>query len=151
MGRMHSGAKGRHGSTPPASKKSPDWVEYKADEVDQIILELANSGLTASEIGMTLRDQYGIPSVKNLTGKNIEKILSKHGLQSDIPRDLLNLIKKSVTLQRHMEKNKKDQTAKRGYQLTVSKIRRLTDYYSKKGKLAKDWRYTPETAALLVK
>ena len=54
-------------------------------------------------------------------------------------------------VQRHMQTNKKDQTAKRGYTLTVSKIRRLTDYYHRTGKLDKAWRYTAETAALLVK
>ncbi len=151
MARMHSGAKGKSGSTPPASKKSPNWVEYKADEVAEIIVSLANSGMTPSEIGMALRDQYGIPSVKNLTGKNIEKILSENKLGSDIPRDMLNLIKKSVEVQSHMKKNHKDTTAKRGYQLTVSKIRRLTIYYTKKGRLPKGWKYTPESAALLVK
>ncbi|MFH1391500.1 MAG: 30S ribosomal protein S15 [Candidatus Diapherotrites archaeon] len=151
MSRMHSGSKGKSGSTPPASKQSASWVEYKPAEIEQIIIELANTGLTASEIGITLRDQYGIPSVHKLSGKKIEQILEKNKLGSDIPRDMLNLIKKSVKLTKHMEKNKKDMTSKRGYQLTVSKIRRLTKYYVKKGKLAKDWRYTPEKAALLVK
>lgn len=151
MARMHSGAKGRHGSKEPPSKQSPSWVEYKPKEVEQLIVELANTGITPSEIGMTLRDQYGVPSVKKLTGKNIEEILSDNNLQSDIPRDLLNLIKRSVKLHKHMSGNKKDQTAKRGYTLTVSKIRRLTDYYIRSGKLDRGWRYTPETAALLVK
>jgi len=151
MARMHSGSRGKSGSTPPASKQNPSWVEYKPEEIEQIIVELANSGLTASEIGMILRDQYGVPSVKKLSGKKIEEILEKHKLGSDIPRDMLNLIRKSVKLQKHMGKNKKDMTSKRGYQLTVSKIRRLTKYYVKKGKLPKGWRYTPEKAALLVK
>lgn len=151
MARMHSGDKGKSGSTPPSSKQNPDWVEYKPAEVIEIIMELANTGLTAAEIGMSLRDQYGIPSVKKLTGKTIEKILTEKGIESDFPRDLLNLISRSVTLQKHIEKNTKDMTAKRGYQLTVSKIRRLTKYYSKKGKIPKGWRYTPEKAALLVK
>lgn len=151
MSRMHSGSKGKSGSTPPASKQSPGWVEYKPEEVEQIIIELTNAGQTPAEIGMTLRDQYGIPSVQKLTGNKIEKILEKHKLSSDMPRDLLNLIKRSVVLAKHIEENKKDETAKRGYILTVSKIRRLTDYYIKKGKIEKSWRYTPEKAALLVK
>ena len=151
MARMHSGSKGKSGSTPPVSKENPNWVEYTSTQVNEIIVELANNGLTPSEIGMTLRDQYGIPSVKKLTSKKIEQILEEKELGSDIPRDMLNLIKKSVQLIKHMEKNKKDMTSKRGYQLTVSKIRRLTKYYINKGKLAKTWRYTPEKAALLVK
>jgi len=151
MARMHSGKKGRSGSSPPASKQSPDWVEYKSEEIEELIIGLANTGLTPSEIGMNLRDQHGVPSVKKLTGLTIEKILAKHNLGSDLPRDLLNLIKNSVALRKHMDSNKKDMTAKRGYQLAVSKIRRLTKYYTKKGKLVKGWKYTPESAALLVK
>src|SRR3989344_3586728 len=151
MGRMHSGARGKSGSKAPVSKKSPNWVDYDEKEAEALVVELANSGLTASEIGMTLRDQYGIPSIKNLTGKKIEQILSKHKLLTDIPRDLLNLIKRSVVLQKHIAEHNKDQSAKRGYILTVSKIRRLTDYYTRRGKLDKNWRYSEEKAALLVK
>ncbi|MCR4368767.1 MAG: 30S ribosomal protein S15 [archaeon] len=151
MARMHSGARGKSGSTPPASKQSPDWVEYKPAEIEQVILDLANTGQTPSIIGMTLRDQYGIPSTKKLTGKTIEKILSEKGVEADFPRDLLNLISRSVTLKRHMDANKKDMTSKRGYILTVSKIRRLTKYYDSKGKIPKGWRYTPQQAELLVK
>ena|SRR3989344_2253211 len=146
MAKAHSGKE-----STAASKHPQTWVEYSQPEVEKLIVELANTGLTASQIGMSLRDQHGIPSVKKLTGLTIEKILAKHKLSSDIPRDLLNLISRSVVLQKHLEGNDKDQSARRGYTLTVSKIRRLTDYYIKKGKLARDWRYTPETAALLVK
>ena len=125
--------------------------DLKKEEVEGLVAGLANQGMTPSEIGMALRDQHGIPSIKKLTGMNLEQILEKKGIKGDMPRDMLNLIKLSVVQYRHMQKNKKDMTAKRGYMLTVSKIRRLTDYYIKKVKLAKGWRYTPETAALLVK
>ena len=132
-------------------KAGMEFVEYKPAEIDQLIVTLANQGQTASEIGMTLRDSYGIPSVKKLTGKRIEALLGEHQLLADVPRDLLNLIRRSVELRKHLETNRKDYTAKRGYQLTVSKIQRLVAYYKRAGKLAEDWRYTPETAALLVK
>ena len=138
-------------ANPHTAGKAPDWVEYKAVEIEQVMVDLANAGMTPAEIGMSLRDQYGIPNLKQATGFTVEKVLAKHKLLSDIPRDLLNLIKRSVVLQKHMAANKKDQSAKRGYTITVSKIRRLTDYYQRSGKLDKAWRYTPETAALLVK
>jgi len=100
---------------------------------------------------MVLRDQYGVPSVTKVAGEKIEEILARHKLLGDTPRDLLNLIEKSVRLQKHLKENKKDFTAKRGYQLSVSKIRRLVNYYHRAGKLSKEWRYTPERAALLIK
>ena len=109
------------------AKQTPSWVEYKPKEVEEIIVNLANAGMTPSEMGMSLRDQYGIPSIKNLTGFRVGQILEKHNLQGDIPREMLNLIRKSVTLHRHLGENKKDGTAKKGYILTVSQNRRLTE------------------------
>ncbi len=151
MAKMHSRSKGKSKSTRPVSKTVPEWVELKPREVIELIISFNNQGLTPAEIGTLLRDQYGVPNVKSLTGKKIEQILQENGVIQDFPRDLLNLIKRSVNLQKHMNENKKDFSAKRGYQLTVSKIRRLANYYQKNGKLSKEWSYTPETAALLVK
>ncbi|MAG21940.1 MAG: 30S ribosomal protein S15 [Candidatus Diapherotrites archaeon] len=151
MARMHSGKKGKSKSTKPPVKKAPSWVELKPKEVIEAVINLANAGHSQSEIGSMLRDQYGVPDIKAVVGKGVEDILKDNKLLGDIPEDLMNLIRKSVTLKKHQEKNKKDFTAKRGYQLTVSKIRRLTKYYRKTGKLPKTWRYSEETAALLVK
>ena len=151
MAKMHSGGRGRSRSKPPMSKESAEWVEFKPHETEELVLSLANQGKTPAEIGLILRDQYGIPKVKNLLKKRIEKVLAEKGMTAEFPRDLLNLIRRSVQLKKHMEANKKDMTAKHGYQLTVSKIRRLTAYYAKQEKLPKNWRYTPEQAELLVK
>ena len=151
LARMHSGSKGKSGSTRPASKQSPSWVDYKPEQVEEIIVSLVNQGHNSSEIGAILRDQYGVPSVKWLCGKTIGAILEKHKLSPDLPYDLLNLIKKSVTQKRHMAENNSDKTANHGYELTVSKIRRLVKYYRKSGSIPSDWRYTPEIAELLVK
>lgn len=128
-----------------------EWVEYKPKEIEEVIVNLANSGNTGSEIGLVLRDQYGIPDMKKFSGETIQKVLAKHSLLPEVPEDMLSLLKKSVRLERHMAQNRHDMTAKRGYQLTVSKIRRLQEYYHKTKKLPKDWYYSPERAALLIK
>ena len=148
---MHSRKKGQSGSSPQAVKTIQDWVEYNTKQITEIIINLANAGHTAGEIGTILRDQYGIPDVKKLTGKKISQILGENKLLPEIPQDLLNLIKTATKIEKHMEQNKKDFTAKRGLQLTVSKIRRLQKYYLKKDKLPKGWRYSSEVGALLVK
>ena len=129
----------------------PAWVELHPAEAVEAITNLANAGHNSSEIGMLLRDQYGVPNIKALCGKSIEEILAEHKLLPEIPSDLMNLIKRSVTLNRHLAKNRKDFTAKRGLQLSVAKIRNLVTYYKRKGKLPMDWHYSEETAALLVK
>ena len=151
MSRMHSSAKGRSGSKKPVEKTKKDWVEYNPKEIEELIEKLAKTGYSESLIGLMLRDQYGIPSIKLAVGKSISKILKEKKIATDLPRELLNLIKRSVMLEKHLAENKKDRCAKRGLQLTISKIRRLVKYYKKKKILPVDWYYSSGKAALLVK
>lgn len=149
MARMHSRDKGKSGSTKPLNRKYT-WVRYKSKEIEQLIIKLAKIGNTASKIGIILRDSYGIPDVKILTKKTITKILHDNKLAPELPEEFMDLIKKEIKIIKHMEKNKKDYVSKRGLQLTESKIRRLTKYYKRTGKISKDWTYNREKAKLLV-
>jgi small subunit ribosomal protein S15 len=150
MARMHARRKGKSGSTHPVDrKKHPDWSSLNPREVESRVIELGKQGITASEIGMVLRDQYAVPDVKLATGKKISEILKGNNIKSDIPDDLRNLISTALSLRRHLEDNKKDLHNKRSLQLTESKIRRLTSYYISNGVLPEDWKYSPEQAKLL--
>lgn len=149
MARMYSRKKGRSGSKRPAELKH-DWLLYNKEEVEELIIKLAKQGKTSSEIGLILRDDYGVPLVKEF-GLTITQVLEKNKLNPEIPEDLFNLIKKAVNVREHLEANKRDSISKRGLEITESKIRRLVKYYVKKGKLPKDWKYSPQKARLLVK
>ncbi|MBT3835918.1 30S ribosomal protein S15 [Candidatus Woesearchaeota archaeon] len=138
MARMHSRKKGVSGSTIPV-KKVPTWAPFKGKEVEKLILKYSKAGKTSSEIGIILRDSYGIHSVKALTEKKITQILEENGMKKNLPEDLLNLIERLVAIQAHREKNNHDMTAKRGDLLTTSKIRRLVKYYKKAGKIEAKW------------
>ena len=142
MARMYSRKKGKSGSTKPI-KKVPSWMRYKEKEIEKLIIKMASAGTSASDIGMILRDNYGIPNIKAATGKKITKILADNKLAKEIPEDLMYLIKKFIEVKKHWEKNKQDKTAKRGLQLTDSKIRRLAKYYKKSRKLPADWKFDP--------
>ena len=131
--------------------EKPDWLEYSPKEIGEMAKNLANTGKGKSQIGLILRDQYGIASAKKATGKKIHEILEEQGIKEELPEDMLELIRKSVKVTGHMTANKKDYTAKRGYELTVSKIRKLAKYYKKKNMVPKNWFYSDETAKLLVK
>jgi small subunit ribosomal protein S15 len=141
MARMHSRKKGQSGSTKPVIKINPTWVSYKGKEVELLIGKLAKEGKKPSQIGMYLRDVYGIPDVKTLTKKTITEIMEEKNLTLEMPEDLLALIRKAALLQKHLEENHKDTTAKRGIQLTESKIFRLSKYYKISGKLPATWKY----------
>ena len=150
MARMHARKKGKAGSKKPSTKTTPKWVRYKKDEVERLVLKLANEGNSSANIGLILRDQFGIPSVKTITGKTVSKIMRENKIYPKYPEDLFNLLKQAVNLRSHLEKNKRDYTSKRGLELLESKIRRLGKYYVKSGVLPEDWRYDPEQAKLLV-
>jgi small subunit ribosomal protein S15 len=139
MARMHSRDKGKSGSTKPI-KKVPSWAPYKEKEVGKLVTKYAKEEKSTSEIGMILRDRYGINSVKAITGKKIGAIMQEQGLAQNLPEDLLNLIRKMVLVKQHIEKNKQDMTALRGFQLTNSKVRRLVKYYQKTNRLPSDWK-----------
>ena len=147
---MYSRRKGKSGSTKPVEKKKQSWVKYDAKEVESLILKLNKSGFTKSQIGLTLRDSYGVASVKNATKKTINQILTKNKVEAELPEDLNALIKKDIQLIKHFEANKQDMSAKRGIRLTESKINRLVKYYKKNGKLPKDWVFDKDRAKLLV-
>ncbi|MGB9977688.1 30S ribosomal protein S15 [Methanobacterium sp.] len=129
----------------------PEWVEYSTEEIEELILKLTKEGNSTSKIGIILRDQYGIPDVKLITGQKITKILEKHNQGLEYPEDLMNLIRRAVNIRDHLEENPKDLHTRRGLRIIESKIRRLVRYYTREGVLPEGWRYDPRSAALLVK
>jgi len=131
MARMHSRKRGKAGSKKPMKKVLPIWVRYKSKELELLIIKLAKEGKTPSQIGIVLRDIYGIPDEKLVTKKNITKILEEKKILPELPEDLTALIKKAISIKKHMEINKKDEKARFGLLLTESKIKRLTKYYQR--------------------
>ena len=64
-----------------------------------------------------------------ITGNKILRILKSKGLAPDIPEDLYFLIKKAVSIRKHLEKNRKDRDAKFRLILVESRIHRLARYF----------------------
>jgi small subunit ribosomal protein S15 len=143
MARMHARRRGSSGSKRVYRDSPPKWVELTPEEVERKIIELYDEGYEPSMIGTILRDRYGIPSVKQVTGKRLQKIL-KERVQIAIPEDLKALIKKALRLRKHVEVYKKDRHNLRSLQLVEAKIWRLSNYYKEKGILPADWSYDPQ-------
>jgi small subunit ribosomal protein S15 len=141
MARMHSRKKGKSASKFPIEKKQKAWMRYTSKEVELLITKLAKDDHSQSEIGLILRDTYGVPHVKVLCGKSVHEILEAKKLSSKLPEDMSMLIRRFIDVKKHLELNHKDMTAKRGLQLTLSKINRVAKYYKRAGKLAKEWKF----------
>jgi len=141
---MHARRRGSSGSKRIYRDSPPEWVEMNAEEVKKKIVELYSEGYEPSMIGMILRDRYGIPSVRQVTGKKLQQILREEGVELTLPEDLKALIKRAINLRKHTAIHKKDYHNIRGLQLIEAKIWRLSNYYKEEGILPKDWKYDPK-------
>ena len=148
MGRLHTHNHGKSHSTRPIESKIPSWVNKQAKEVEELIIKYANEGLTSSQIGVKLRDQYSIPLVKPILKKTISQVLQENKLSPEIPEDLNNIVNKAVGLQKHLKSNKRDNRNVRSLELIEAKVHRLSDYYKKNGRLSKTWKYKSVVAQL---
>ena len=59
------------------------------------------------------------------------------------------LLRKSIMLKKHLEANKKDESAKRGLTLTDSKVKRLVKYYKHTSRIPQNWKYDPEKVKIM--
>jgi small subunit ribosomal protein S15 len=150
MARMHSRKKGSSRSRPPMGAKVPEWSDTSKEELEKLIMKLHDGGLPPSRIGLTLRDQYGVPSTKLVLGKNMNRFLKENNALPEIPEDLANLMRRALLIRKHLKSNNKDIHNKRALQLIESKIRRMVRYYHDSGRLAAGWEYRPETAEILI-
>ena len=148
MGRLHTHNHGKSHSTRPIESKIPSWVNKQAKEVEELITKYAKEGLTSSQIGVKLRDQYSIPLVKPILKKTISQVLQENKLSPEIPEDLNNIVNKAVGLQKHLKSNKRDNRNVRSLELIEAKFHRLSDYYKKNGRLSKTWKYKSVVAQL---
>lgn len=101
-----------------------DWVKMKPAEVEKIIINLNKEGKTPSQIGMALRDEYGIPRAK-LVGGRISRVLKANN-QTPITEKVI-LEKKMQNLESHIGKMEHDLCAKRSLakkQWTIAKLRK---------------------------
>ncbi len=144
MTRMHSDGRGSSGSNKPVNKKTPRWVDYDEDEIADLVVKLRRNGHDPSQIGMKLRDEYGIPSVKEATEKSITEILEEEGLELNVPEELQNLLNKADNIREHLEENPNDQDAERNLELTEAKIRRVAEFHRENGNIEEDWKYERE-------
>ncbi len=151
MARIHARRKGKSGSTKPPVLQADKWLEYTHNEIFDLIAELAKKGKSASEIGNILRDRYGVPDVKAITGKKITEVLRERGLSPNLPEDLGNLLRQALKLRKHLERNKNDKSNRRGLELTESKIKRLVRYYKGKGILPASFYYDVNKIELLLR
>ncbi|MEM2856904.1 MAG: 30S ribosomal protein S15 [Candidatus Nitrosocaldaceae archaeon] len=147
MARTHAHKKGKSHSTRPVN---PDlsWVRLGKDEIVSLITKMGREGLTSSEIGVKLRDEYAVPLAKPLIGRSISDVLKANNIKRELPEDLSNLLNKALRLQHHLKQNPGDSNNIRSLELIEAKIHRLSKYYKREGILPSKWKYAAAIAQL---
>ena len=148
MGRLHSHRHGKSHSIRPVTIQAPSWISQSPKEVEELVVKYAKEGLSPSQIGIKLRDQYAIPLVKPITKKTVAKILEENKLVPEMPEDLDNIVKKAVGLQKHLKTNKADRRNVRSLELIEAKVHRLSTYYKRIGRIPENWKYKSVVAQL---
>ncbi len=151
MARMHSRKKGKSGSKRPSRIIKPEWCEATPEQVEELVVQLAKKGESASTIGLILRDSYGIPLVKAISGKKVGQILKENKITTPLPEDLTSLIRRALKVRKHLEENKKDLEGTKGLHRIESKIYRLIKYYKRRGILESDFKYRPDQVKILIR
>jgi small subunit ribosomal protein S15 len=148
MARIHAHTRGKSHSVRPTSKNSPSWLTSSPAEISSIVIQLSKEGLMPSTIGTKIRDEYGIPLVKNIIDKTITEIRSENGIKDEMPEDLHQLVQKALALQKHLRSHNTDHRNVRSLELIEAKIHRLSKYYKRTEKIPKDWKYASVIAQL---
>lgn len=110
-----------------AQMEKPHWVKMNEKEMKDIIVKLAEKH-SPSQIGMVLRDQYGIPSPR-IFGKKLNDYLKEEGIE--VNEDLENAEKKVDKMKEHLKNNITDRKAKHKLQKAQSRLNVLRNYFKK--------------------
>jgi ribosomal protein S15P/S13E len=108
--------------------KKSKWTKLKPEDIVKKVVELGKTGTPPEKIGLILRDKHGIPKAK-IFGKKVTQILKESGIESNSEHN--NIIKKSDTLKKHLEKNKHDYSAKKSLIKSTGRLNKFKRQLSK--------------------
>ena len=150
---MHTGRHGKSRSRKPDVEigSTPEGFSGTRSDIDNAIEAYAKQGMHQALIGQKLKEDKGLPYIKQFYGKRLAVVLKEKGYASDYPQDFFDLLKRATILRRHLDRNHNDVHNKVRLNRIESKIWRLSKYYKRSGALPVDWKYEPEKVALLLK
>ncbi|MHB1648161.1 MAG: 30S ribosomal protein S15 [Cuniculiplasma sp.] len=139
MAKMHTRKKGRSGSRNTFYGMKHNWIQMSQIELEEAVVQMRKEGLTASMIGIRLRDLYGVPKLKYVNKKKIGDVLAENMIAPEVPEDLMGLISKYKKVSKHINLNRNDLNNDRRKSLIMAKMLRLVRYYKRTGRLSKGW------------
>jgi small subunit ribosomal protein S15 len=109
--------------------EKPAWLKMTEKELVETIKKLSEEGKQPAQIGLILRDQYGVPTTK-IYGKKLSQYLKDLGLESNT--ELRNAEKKVEKIKEHLKDNITDRKAKHKLQKAQTRLNIVRRYFSRK-------------------
>ncbi|MGI0134081.1 MAG: 30S ribosomal protein S15 [Candidatus Micrarchaeaceae archaeon] len=150
MARMHSKKHGKSRSVKPVMAEATP-SQLSKEQIEELIVGYAKQGTSPAIIGERLKKEHGVPYIKHALGRRLVTVLKEKKLSTEIPSDMLTLMKKAVNLRSHLSRNGQDTNNRIRLNRIEAKIWRLTKYYISEGDLPATWRYDPKQAELIIK
>ena len=153
MAKLHTKTHGKSKSRKPPADTLGEIRLPDSDvkRIEGIIEGYAKQGISPAMIGEKLKKEHGVKYIKAAMGRRLGAVLKEKKLASNIPEDLLDLMKRAVVLHKHLDRNKHDVYSRTRLQRVESKIFRLSSYYKTEEVLPGNWKYDPREAELLIK
>ncbi len=108
----------------------PIWLKTTEEELKKLIVQLSEK-YPPAQIGIILRDQYGVPTTK-VYGKKLGVYLKDLGINKNPDKE--NAEKKLERLKEHFKENITDKKAKHKLQKAQGKVRTLGKYAQRREK-----------------
>lgn len=150
MARLHTRRHGRSKSRKPMESEAKT-AGADTKQLEDTITTYAKQGMKSALIGQKVKDEHKVGYLKNALGKRLTVFLAEKGFRSEMPSDLVELMRRAVNMRKHLGANHRDVYNTTRLHRVESKIWRLGKYYRNSGKLPSGWKYDPEQAALIIK
>jgi len=109
----------------PKKTKTPERAQI--ENIEELIVDLANKGNHPAKIGLILKEKHGIHNVKAL-GKKISKVLKENNIE--FKKDIEFVGDKIKKIEKHIVKNNQDKRSKRELVRYLGHKKALSEYYS---------------------
>ena len=126
---------------------APSWFKLKPEDLQKQVGKLAEK-YDALVVVVTLKDGFGVPQVRLVTGIKFLRILKKEGFAPSIPEVLYFFVKRAKSIQKHLGKNRNDKISKFRLILVESCIHRCARYCRRVKFLPASWKYMSATASI---
>ena len=107
---------------------APSWFKLKPEDLQKQVGKLAEK-YDALVVVVTLKDGFGVPQVKLVTGFKFLCFLKKEDLVPSIPEVLYFFVKRAKSIQKHLDKNRENKGSNFRLIFVEDRFHRFEWYY----------------------